>query len=244
MPTALPGNAGVSPAFSSGCIALVRAGRPRSQDAGHAQAAPWGEIRQQPSRTDPKPRKNAVSVGVENISPPDLHPLYQKVTNSARGSDPRHVRGGACARWGFRRARLSRTLLGTASWERRVFQTRASRPQMGWRGRRRSMRAGRPRSQDAPFPGRAVPRTPVSGAALIRPNRVRPREPTPQREKALGSARRRPPCIPADGPHTSPARAASGSARSRRRRRRHRRRRPPAPRAGPRPGRRPVGRAG
>ena len=31
-----------------------------------------------------------------------------------------------CALWGFRRARLSRTLLGTASWERRVFQTRRS----------------------------------------------------------------------------------------------------------------------
>ena len=33
----------------------------------------------------------------------------------------------ACARWGFRRACLSRTLLGTASRERRVFQTRRSR---------------------------------------------------------------------------------------------------------------------
>ena len=31
-----------------------------------------------------------------------------------------------CALWGFRRARLSRTLLGTASWERRVWKTRRS----------------------------------------------------------------------------------------------------------------------
>ena len=32
---------------------------------------------------------------------------------------------------GVCQARLSRTLLGTASWERRVFQTRASRPHGG-----------------------------------------------------------------------------------------------------------------
>ena len=37
--------------------------------------------------------------------------------------------------------------------------------------------------------GPAVPRTPVPGAALIRPNRARPREPTSQREKALRAAR-------------------------------------------------------
>ena len=43
----------------------------------NAQVAPWGEIRQQPSRTEPKPRKNAVSVGVKNISTPSLHILYQ-----------------------------------------------------------------------------------------------------------------------------------------------------------------------
>ena len=49
----------------------------RSQDAVPAQVDPWGEIRQQPPRTGPKPRKNAVSVGVKNISPPDLYPLYQ-----------------------------------------------------------------------------------------------------------------------------------------------------------------------
>ena len=56
--------------------------------AGHAvpaQVAPWGEIRRQPPRTDPRPRKNPVSVGVKYISPPDLHPLYQEVTNSPRG---------------------------------------------------------------------------------------------------------------------------------------------------------------
>ena len=61
----------------------------RSQDAVPAQAAPWGEIRRQPPRTEPKPRKNAVSVGVKCISIPDLHPLYQEVTNSARGPTPR-----------------------------------------------------------------------------------------------------------------------------------------------------------
>ena len=63
----------------------MRAGHERSQDAVPAQAAPWGEIRRNASRTDSKPRKNAVSVGVKNISTPDLHPLYQEVTNSARG---------------------------------------------------------------------------------------------------------------------------------------------------------------
>ena len=35
----------------------------RSQDAVPAQAAPWGEVRRNAPRTDPKPRKNAVSVG-------------------------------------------------------------------------------------------------------------------------------------------------------------------------------------
>ena len=47
------------------------------------------------------------------------------------------------------------------------------------------------------FPGRTVPGTPVSDAALIRPNRVRPREPIPQREKALGG--RRAPLRKSDG---------------------------------------------
>ena len=58
----------------------------RSQDAVPAQAAPWGEIRRQPSRTDPKPRKDAVCVGVKNTSTPSLHPLSQELANSARGS--------------------------------------------------------------------------------------------------------------------------------------------------------------
>ncbi len=90
-----PGNAGVPPALSGGGLAVshLRAGRPRSQDAVPAQAAPRGEIRQQPSRTDPEPRKNAVSVGVKNISTPDLYPLYQVVTNSARGSRHPWARG-------------------------------------------------------------------------------------------------------------------------------------------------------
>ena len=56
-----------------------------------AQVTPWGETRRNAPRTDSKPRKNAVSVGVENISTPSLHPLYQEVTNSARGSGPFHV---------------------------------------------------------------------------------------------------------------------------------------------------------
>ena len=68
------------------CAAGFSPGTPLA-DAVPAQAAPWGEIRRQPSRTDPEPRKNAVSVGVKNISAPsDLHPLSQEVTNSARGS--------------------------------------------------------------------------------------------------------------------------------------------------------------
>ena len=58
--------------------------------------------------------------------------------------------------------------------------TLVSRPQMGRQDRRRSMRGGHPRLEDAPFPG-----TSESSATLIRLNRVRPREPTPQREEAL-----------------------------------------------------------
>ena len=64
-----------------------------------------------------------------------------------------------------------------SSRERRVLRTRVSRPQMGRQDRRRAMRAGHKRSQDA---------VSVSGAAPIRPNRVRPREPIPQRETTSG----------------------------------------------------------
>ncbi len=42
-----------------------------------------------------------------------------------------------------------------ASWERRILGTRASRPQMGWQDRQRSMRAGHERSQDPLFPGKS-----------------------------------------------------------------------------------------
>ena len=57
----------------------------------------------------------------------------------------------ACARWGFRQACLSRTLLGAPSWERgRPARTGAKPPEM-------RMRAGRPRSQDARVPGRPCP---------------------------------------------------------------------------------------
>ena len=39
-----------------------------------------------PSNRPQKPRRNAVSVGVKNISTSDLHPLYRYVTSCARGS--------------------------------------------------------------------------------------------------------------------------------------------------------------
>ena len=55
----------------------LQARHERPQDAAPAQAAPWGEIRRNAPRTDSKPRNNAVSVGVKNISTPSLHPLYQ-----------------------------------------------------------------------------------------------------------------------------------------------------------------------
>ncbi len=48
----------------------MRAGHERSQDAVPAQVAPWGEIRRNAPRTDSKPRNNAISVGVRNISNP------------------------------------------------------------------------------------------------------------------------------------------------------------------------------
>ena len=81
----------------------------RSQDAVPAQAAPWGEIRRQPSRTDPEPRKNAASVGVKYISPSlDLHPPYQELANNARGSfrrgRTREAVTEACRRYGPFRA--------------------------------------------------------------------------------------------------------------------------------------------
>ncbi len=54
-----------------------------------------------------------------------------------------------------------------ASWERRVLRRLVSRRPMGRQDRRGSMRARRPRSQDAPIPGSAVPGT---FAALVRPS--------------------------------------------------------------------------
>ena len=82
-----PGNAGVSPANrTQDRHRLMRARRPRSQDAVPAQTAPWGKVRRNAPRTDSKPRKNAVSVGVKDISTPSLHPPCQEVMNSARGS--------------------------------------------------------------------------------------------------------------------------------------------------------------
>ena len=68
----------------------MRAGHKRSQDDVPAQAAPWGEIRQRSPRTDPKPRKNAVSVG-EKISRPPISTFYINGLRTApRGS------GGTC----------------------------------------------------------------------------------------------------------------------------------------------------
>ena len=73
--------------------------------------------------------------------PPPTETVFFRGSGSVREGRRRiSPHGAACA--------------GPASWERRVFQTLVSRPQMGWRGRRRSMRAGRPRLEDAPFPGR------------------------------------------------------------------------------------------
>ena len=56
-----------------------------------------------------------------------------------------------------------------SSWERGC-------PARKWDGKTAADRCGRDTS---------VPRTPVSGAAPIRPNRVPPHEPIPRREKAL-----------------------------------------------------------
>ena len=69
----------------------MRAGHKRSQDAVPAQETPWGEIRQQPSRTDLEPRKNTVSVGVKNISPP----IYTLYINSLRTAPGARSRPGA-----------------------------------------------------------------------------------------------------------------------------------------------------
>ena len=72
--------------FFAGHASRERSWARRSQDAVPAQVAPWGEIHQQPPRTEPESRKNAVSAGAKNISTIDLYLLYQKLKNSARGS--------------------------------------------------------------------------------------------------------------------------------------------------------------
>ena len=130
-----PGNACVPPALIVVGLAVPFAsGTRRSQDAVPARAAPWGEIRRQPPRTEPEPRKNAVSVGVEDISTPSLHPLYQELTNSARGSGPESEQTVRPA---------SRRLLGQAAG--------------GSRDRGRSGRSrDRPRADPGPVEGGAI----------------------------------------------------------------------------------------
>ena len=98
-----------------------------------AQAAPWGEIRRQPPRTDPEPPKNAVSAGVEDISTPSLHPLYQELANSARG--PCDGAGVFPRRPTLDRASMPTALPGNGASPRppalrfdRAGLTRASRP--------------------------------------------------------------------------------------------------------------------
>ena len=135
----------------------MRAGHKRSQDAAPAQAAPWGEIRRQPPRTEPKPRKNAVSVGVKNISTPDLHSLHQEFTNSARGSD-------RCGRdTGVRRTRRPHDLRRSDSTEpgspprtpfRGVKRPRPSGHGMSPSRGRRERPAAAPRSRSSRTAGR------------------------------------------------------------------------------------------
>ena len=75
-----PGNAGVLARIDRRRSCHLICGRDarvprtrRAQDAVPAQAAPWGEIRQEAPRTDPTPWNNAVRVGVENISKSNTH---------------------------------------------------------------------------------------------------------------------------------------------------------------------------
>ena len=101
------------------------------------------------------------------------------------GGDP----GEACARWGFRRARLSRTLLGTPPWERRVLQTRASweRGRLARIDRRRSCRpiCGRDaRVPRTPFPGK-WPRGMKSAEMPLEPTPNRGTTPSPWGKKFL-----------------------------------------------------------
>ena len=120
----------------------------RSQDAVPAQAAPWGEIRRQPPRTEPEPRKNAVSVGVR-ISRPPLYILYLKRLRTAPGArTPRHVRGGVFAGHASRER----------SWARRPGNARVPPASIGG-GLAIPFAGGTPASGR-----RAVPRTPCPGA--------------------------------------------------------------------------------
>ena len=104
---------------------------------------------------------------------------------------------GEYSRWGRERASSACSAPGPFHADRLAASRRfpslflgtlVSRPQMGRQDRRRSMRTGR-----------AVPGASVSGAAPIRPYRVRPREPVPQRETT-----------PDQGRSSSAAEAGSG----------------------------------
>ena len=133
----------------------MRAGHERSQDAVLVQMAPWGEIRQQPSRTDPEPRKNTVSAGVKNISPP-ISTLYIKRLRTASGAPAPRLQSLFTLRNRFARADT-----GSAESERRPTRT-------SWEERWASAGPRADRRETAPDPsrGRFTLAASGSGAAV------------------------------------------------------------------------------
>ncbi len=149
----------------------AEAARPREEPVQHRalnsrslQHRPHSPPAPEPDGTDPDPatagrRPPCSPAGRRSGRPPSAAaPVFQARGAEARGTEPRGavtacpeprcvpIRAWpeACVRWGFRRACLSRTLLGTASWERLW-------PACKWDGEAAADRCGRATS---------VPRTP------------------------------------------------------------------------------------